>query len=117
MLRGTRAKVVTGLVLLPIVAVIGFGRFGLRNVFHKKTIAAAGTTLGAKQTSERIVVLRNAADNALGEPFRRESLPQPLPAVSSDDDAKQLAKQVSANNDNSAAAFLTALDMGGYRRA
>ena len=108
MFPGTRAKLVTGLVLLPVVVVIGFGRFGLRNVFHKKTIAAAGTTFAAKQTSETTIVLRNAADNALGEPFRRGSLPQPLPAVSGDDDAAQLAKQVSANNDNSAAAFLTA---------
>jgi hypothetical protein len=113
MFPGPRAKVVTGLVLLPVMVVIGLGRFGLRNVFHKKTIAAAGTTLAAKQTSETAIVLRNAADNALGEPFRRGSLPQPLPAVSGDDDAAQVAKQVSANNDTSAAAFLTALDMSG----
>jgi hypothetical protein len=33
--------------------------------------------------------------------------------VSGDDDAAQLAKQVSANSDNSAAAFLTALEMSG----
>ena len=113
MVPGTRAKVVTGLVLLPVVVAIGFGRFGHRNVFHKGTIAPTGTTLGAKQTSETTIVLRNAADNELGEPFRRGSLPQPLSAVSGDDDAAQLAKQVSANSDNSTAAFLTALEMSG----
>ncbi len=109
----TRSKIVIGLVLLPVLVAIGFGRFGIRNVFHKKTIAASGTTRDAKQTSATTILLRNALDNALGEPFRRGLLPQPLPAVSGDDDAEQLAKQVSANNDNSAAAFLTALQMAG----
>ena len=113
MVPGTRAKVVTGLVLLPIVAAIGFARFGHRSVFHKETVAPAGTILGGKETSGTAIVLRNAAENALGEPFRRGSLPQPLLAVSGDDGAAQLAKQVSANSDKSAAAFLTALEMSG----
>lgn len=113
MLTGTRAKVAAGLLLLPVVVVLGLGRPGLRNVFHKITIAAAGSTPNAKQTSATTILLRNALDNALGEPFRRGSLPQPLPAVSGDDAPAQLAQQVSANNDNSAAAFLTALEMAG----
>ena len=75
----------------PLVVGIGFGLVGLRNVFPKETIAAAGTNLDAKQTSQTTIVLRNAADKALGEPFRRGSLVQPLPTGTGDDDAAQLA--------------------------